>query len=176
MRFEPLAIEGTWRVAWEPHVDERGWFTRTFDAGAMREHGLDPHVEQCSVSFNRLAGTLRGLHHQVGEAAETKLIRCSRGQIFDVLVDLRPASPTHRHWVGVTLDADTLAAVVAPAGVAHGFLTLADDTEVTYAMSTAYNPAASEGVRYDDPAFAIEWPAPPVVISERDLSLPPYER
>jgi dTDP-4-dehydrorhamnose 3,5-epimerase len=158
-------LEGVWLVEPQRLVDERGFFARTYDAELL------PAVVQMSTSFNARAGTLRGLHYQAEPHGESKLVRCTRGAIFDVVVDLRPGSPTRHHAFAVELSADDgLALLVAP-GVAHGFQTLADDTEVLYAMDTPYVPQAARGVRWDDPAFAIAWPEPPAggrTISPRD--------
>lgn len=175
MNLEPLDLAGAWLVVWEPNLDERGSFARTFCADTFAEHGLDPVVAQCNVSSNRHAGTLRGLHLQERPAAESKLIRCSRGAVYDVLVDLRPDSPTYCRWISMTLGQDDAMAVYAPEGVAHGFLTLAEDTELTYQMSRSHDPDRSTGVRWDDPAFGIEWPDAPRHISERDRSFPDFQ-
>ncbi len=164
-------------VELEPHVDERGSFTRTFDAELFAAHGLEPRVAQCSVSFNRLAGTLRGLHYQTDPHEEDKLVRCTRGRIFDVAVDLRPRSPTHRRWVGVELSADGARCLFIPRGCAHGFQTLENCSEVHYQIAAAHSPEASRGVRWDDPAFAIRWPEPPGggrTMSQRDRGFPDY--
>lgn len=176
MRFEPLDLPGAFRVVWEPQSEERGMFARTFCADEFAANGLDPTVAQCNVSFNPVRGTLRGMHHQLPPAAEAKLIRCTRGALFDVLVDLRPDSPAYCSWIGIDLSADDGFALYAPEGVAHGFLTLAPDTEVTYQMSRAYEPSLSAGARYDDPVFGIEWPEPPTLVAERDRTFPDFAR
>jgi dTDP-4-dehydrorhamnose 3,5-epimerase len=170
-------IDGVWLVELEPSVDERGSFTRTFDRDVFAEHGLDPRIAQCSTSFNRRAGTLRGMHHQIGTHAEGKLVRCSRGRIFDVVVDLRPDSATHKQWVGFELSVDGARSVFVPEGCAHGFQTLEDESEVQYQMTTPYAPDHYRGVRWDDPAFAIDWPQPPAggrTMSDRDRSFADY--
>lgn len=167
-------ISGAVVIDLQAHADERGHFARTFDAKVFAAAGLANHVEQCSTSFNRLAGTLRGMHHQLSPHAESKLVRCTRGSVYDVIVDLRLASPSHRTWFGTTLDAAGGSSLFVPAGCAHGFLTLEDDSEVLYQIDAAYVPGASDGVRWDDPAFGIEWPSEPVVISERDRSWPSF--
>jgi dTDP-4-dehydrorhamnose 3,5-epimerase len=164
-------------VVLEPLGDERGWFARTFDAEAFAAHGLEPAVSQCNVSYNAQAGTLRGLHFQREPHGEDKLVRCQRGALFDVIVDLRPGSPTRGGWYGIELAAGDGRSLYVPKGFAHGFQTLADDTEVHYQMSTPYVPGAGDGVRWDDPAFGIAWPpAPPGgrTLSERDASYPDY--
>jgi dTDP-4-dehydrorhamnose 3,5-epimerase len=158
-------------------ADERGWFARTFDAEEFRARGLEPAVVQCNTSFNARSGTLRGLHYQAEPHGESKLVRCLVGEIFDVALDLRPDSPTHLSWHGEVLSAENRRALYIPAGMAHGFQTLAVGSEVLYQMGAPYVPEAARGVRFDDPAFAIVWPAPPpggLVISERDRSYPDH--
>jgi dTDP-4-dehydrorhamnose 3,5-epimerase len=170
-------LPGAYVVELEPIEDERGWFARTFDAAAFEQRGLDAAVVQCNSSFNRRAGTLRGMHFQASPYAEAKLVRCTRGAIFDVIVDLRPGSPTTCRWFGIELRPDDAASLFVPAGFAHGFQTLVDDSEVHYQMSHHYVPEAARGVRWDDPAFGIEWPEPPPsgrVISERDSRYADY--
>jgi dTDP-4-dehydrorhamnose 3,5-epimerase len=157
--------------------DERGWFARTFDAEVFAAHGLDPAVVQCNVSYNARAGTLRGMHFQADPHGEDKLVRCQRGALFDVIVDLRPDSATRGQWFGVELTPSNGRSLFIPKGFAHGFQTLADDTEVHYQMSTPYVPGAGDGVRWDDPAFGIEWPPAPAggrIISERDAAYPDH--
>lgn len=175
MILRELDLAGAWEIVIEPRRDERGAFARTFDADAFRERGLADRFVQTSLSLNDRRGTLRGLHWQAAPHAEGKLVRCVRGRIHDVLVDLRPDSPTFRRHVAVELAADLRNAVFVPEGVAHGFLTLVDDCEVHYAMSAPYAPEAARGARYDDPAFAIEWPEEPEVVSDRDLAWPPFD-
>jgi dTDP-4-dehydrorhamnose 3,5-epimerase len=136
------------------------------------EHGLVDRVVQMNLSYNRLAGTLRGMHFQHAPYAETKLVRCIRGAIYDVIIDLRPDSPTYKRWIGVTLTAANRLALYVPEGFAHGFQTLEDDTEVFYQVSQYYTPSAEGGVRYDDPAFGIEWPLPVTEMSEKDKRWP----
>lgn len=161
-------------VELEPAADERGSFTRTFDAALWQEHGLPSEVVQCSVSRNRRRGTLRGLHFQEEPHGETKLVRCSRGAIFDVVVDLRRSSPTYCRWFGQELSERNDLMLVVPRGFAHGFLTLEDASEVHYQMSTPFVPEAARGVRWNDSAFGIVWPFAPDVISERDQTLPDF--
>lgn len=176
MRLEPLPIDGAHVVLWDPHIDERGWFARTWCAEEFEHLGLDARLVQCNSSFNERQGTLRGMHLQAPPAAETKLVRCTRGRVYDVLVDLRRDSSTFLGWTSVTLDEDDHRAVYVPEGVAHGFLTLADRTEVAYQMSAPYDEALATGVRWDDPAFGIEWPSAPIVISPRDASMPDFHQ
>lgn len=175
--IHPTKLAGVSIVELEPCVDERGSFTRTFDADVFAAHGLDARIAQCSTSFNRWPGTLRGMHYQIHPQAEGKLVRCTRGRIFDVAVDLRPDSPTHMQWMSVELVADGLCSLFIPEDCAHGFQTLEDESEVYYQMTTAHAPDLYRGVRWDDPAFAIRWPEPPGgkrIISDRDCEFPDY--
>lgn len=172
MNFRPLAVEGVFLIEPERHPDERGFFARTFCREEFEARGLETAIAQCSLSFNHRRGTLRGLHFQAATHEEVKLVRCTRGAIFDALVDLRPGSPTYLRHATVALTAESRAEVYLPRGVAHGFQTLADETEVCYQISTPYAPAEARGYRYDDPAFGIPWPEPVTVISEKDLRLP----
>ena len=174
MRFHELGIRGAYSIDIEQVVDERGWFGRVFSYEAFRELGLDVAVAQCSLSFNRRAGTLRGMHYQRHPDEESKLVLCVAGAVYDVLVDVRPSSATHRAWAAVHLDSSGRTALFVPPGVAHGFLTLRDDTTVHYQISAPYSPQASSGVRWDDPAFGIEWPTVPSVISARDAAFEDY--
>lgn len=174
MIFYETEIEGVWVIEPERHEDERGFFARMWDVREFAEKGLHAGIVQCSISFNRRRGTLRGLHYQAPPHAEAKLVRCTAGEVFDVAVDLRPASPTFRHWVGRELSRDNRHALYVPEGCAHGFLTLADDTQVEYQISELHSPEAARGVRWDDPAFAIEWPGEVLVINERDRSYPDF--
>lgn len=175
MIFEQTPIGGAFLITLEPVADERGSFARTFSADEFEAHGLDARVVQCNVSTNVRAGTLRGLHYQAEPRAEAKLVRCSRGAIFDVVVDLRAGSPTRLRWFGAELSAGNGRMLFVPAGLAHGFQTLVDDSEVVYQMSEAYSPEHARGVRWDDPAFGIEWPpAPSRTLSERDRTYADY--
>ena len=174
MIFRPTAIAGAWIVEPELHVDERGFFARTWCAEEFRARGLSDALAQASISHNRRRGTLRGLHYQVTPHEEVKLVRCTRGAIVDIVLDLRPASPTFARHIAVRLDADSRLAVYVPEGCAHGFQTLVDDTEVFYQMSTAHVPAAARGVRWDDPAFAIQWPVPDPILLDRDRTYPDF--
>ena len=175
MIFVELALKGAFLIEPERLEDERGFFARTFCAAEFAARGLRATIAQCNVSYNRRRGTLRGLHYQAPPDEEAKLVRCTRGAAYDVIVDLRPGSATFRHWVGVELSAENRKMLYMPEGFAHGFQTLVDGTELFYQMSTAYVPGAARGIRWDDPDLAIEWP--PVaarVISPRDLALPTY--
>jgi dTDP-4-dehydrorhamnose 3,5-epimerase len=172
--FRQTAIAGVTAVLAEPAEDARGFFARLHcpDEFAAAGHPFAP--VQTSLSRNTAALTLRGMHYQAAPKAETKLVRVMRGRAFDVCVDLRPGSPTHRRWVGLELSAEAAEAVLIPEGVAHGFLTLEPDTDVLYQISPAFEPGHGAGVRWDDPAFGIDWPARPRVISERDAAYPDY--
>jgi dTDP-4-dehydrorhamnose 3,5-epimerase len=176
MRFRETPIEGAWIVETEPATDGRGLFARTFDADEFAARGLEAGVAQCSTSLNTRAGTLRGLHLQAGEHGESKLVRCTAGVVYDVMLDLRPDSPSHGRWHGVELSAERRDAAYVPRGVAHGFQTLTDGSELLYMIDRAYEPAAATGVRWDDPAFGIDWPPAPAgrTISDRDLAWPDY--
>lgn len=174
MIFRELQLPGAFVIEPERLEDERGFFARAFSKDEFAARGLDPTVVQCSLSFNRRRGTLRGMHYQVAPAEEAKLVRCVRGAIHDVIVDLRAGSPTFRRHAAARLDADNRLALYVPPGFAHGFQTLADDTELYYQMSAAYSPEHARGFRHDDPEVGIAWPLPVAVISERDRGLPPF--
>ncbi len=175
MRFEPTRLEGAWLIVPERVEDERGFFARTWCRRELEARGLNACIAQCSVSFNRRAGVLRGMHYQAPPHAETKIVRCTAGAIFDVIVDLRPASKTFRQWFGAELTAENHRMLYVPDGFAHGFQTLVDGSEVFYQISTFYEPASACGVRWDDPAFGIEWPgARERIISPRDRAYPDF--
>jgi dTDP-4-dehydrorhamnose 3,5-epimerase len=172
MRFEPTAIAGLWAVRLHRSEDERGSFARLFAAAEFVAHGLPDRFVQCSLSMTHCTGTLRGLHLQRPPHAEHKLVHCVRGAIHDVVVDLRPGSPTCRRWQAFTLADDGDLALCIPPGCAHGFQTLRDDCEVLYHMDAAYSPEHADGVRFDDPALAIDWPLPVTTVSARDRAWP----
>lgn len=174
MIFSPTPLAGAFIVDVEPHVDERGLFARTFCAREFSGHGLSASYPECSTSFNHKAGTLRGLHYQVAPHAETKLVRVTAGAIFDVIVDLRPQSPTHASWFGIELSSANRRALYIPEGFAHGFQTLTDGAEILYQISRTHVPEAARGVRWNDPAFSIAWPRPVACISERDRQYPDF--
>jgi dTDP-4-dehydrorhamnose 3,5-epimerase len=175
MKLDPTPLPGAYVVELERLEDERGWFARTYDAEQLRAAGVDPTNVQSSVSFNSRAGTLRGMHYQEPPHGEDKLVRCTRGAIYDVIVDLRPDSAAYCRWFGIELTPDNSRELLIPKGCAHGFQTLMDETEVHYQMSYRFVPGAERGVRWDDPAFGIEWPAAERrVISERDASYPDF--
>lgn len=177
MVFVETKLKGVFIIEPERREDERGFFARTFCQREFEAHGVDARVAQCSVSFNKRKGTLRGLHYQIAPHAESKLVRCTRGAIYDVAVDLRLDSPTFKQWAAVELSADNRKALYIPAGCAHGFQTLVDDTEVYYQISEVYHPESARGVRWDDPAFGIKWPITEnTTISEKDLCYPDYPR
>jgi len=174
--IRPTPLAGAHVVELERIGDERGSFARTFDREQFAAAGLDDRIAQCSTSFNLAAGTLRGMHYQAAPHEEAKLVRVTRGALFDVIVDLRAGSATFRQWFGIELDAESGRALYVPPGLAHGFQTLAERTEVLYQINAPYVPEAARGVRFDDPAFAIAWPPPPagLVISERDRTFPDF--
>jgi dTDP-4-dehydrorhamnose 3,5-epimerase len=172
MRFEPTKLSGMFIVEVEPHEDSRGIFARTFCAREFAEQGLVSTFVQSSVSFNRKRGTLRGLHYQLPPACEAKLVRCTAGSLYDVIVDLRPDSPTYLQHIGVELTARNRRAVYVPEMFAHGFQSLEDETEVFYQISAFFVPDKSTGIRHDDPKLGISWPLPVSVISEKDARWP----
>lgn len=174
MVFEETRISGVFIVMPERHPDERGFFARTWCEQEFAAKGLNPRLVQCSVSFNAKKGTLRGVHYQAEPHREAKLVRCTRGGLFDVALDLRPGSSTYLQWTAVELTAENGCALYIPEGCAHGFLTLQEGTEALYQMSEFYHPESARGVLWNDPAFGIEWPFEPVVISERDKSYPEF--
>jgi dTDP-4-dehydrorhamnose 3,5-epimerase len=178
MRFIETPLRGAWVIELERIEDERGWFARIFDAEEFAMHGIEVAAVQCNASFNARRGTLRGMHYQAEPHGEPKLVRCVRGSVFDVAVDIRPSSPTYCRWHGVELSAESGRAFYIPKGMAHGFQTLRDDCEVLYQMGYRYVPDAARGVRFDDPAFGIEWPELPArrIISTRDASYSDFKR
>jgi dTDP-4-dehydrorhamnose 3,5-epimerase len=175
--FRDTSVAGAFVVEPERLEDERGYFARTFSIEEFASRGLDTRVDQCSTSFNLREGTLRGMHYQLAPHAESKLVRCTAGAVYDVAVDLRPESATYLRWFGVELTAENGYGLYVPEGCAHGFQTLADASEVLYQISTPYVSAAGRGVRWDDPAFGIEWPAPPPAgrtMAARDAEYPDF--
>jgi dTDP-4-dehydrorhamnose 3,5-epimerase len=170
LKFVPAPLAGAFLVELDRLDDERGFFARAFCQDEFRAHGLSPAIAQCNVSWNRRRGTLRGLHFQVAPHEEAKLVRCTRGAIWDVMVDLRPASATKLRWHAVELSADNRRALYIPEGFAHGFQTLVDDSEVLYQMSAFYHPECARGLRWDDPAIAIRWPLAEPIVSDKDRS------
>jgi len=175
MIFTETKLPGVFIVDMERLEDGRGFFGRSFCRSEFAKRGLNPDVAQCNVSFNQKAGTLRGMHYQATPHAEDKLIRCTRGRLYDVIVDLRRDSPSFRQWLALELAGDSPRMLYAPKGCAHGFQTLEDNTEVFYQMFEPYHPESARGVRWDDPAFGIEWPKGiPAILSERDRNWPDY--
>ena len=174
MKIGPLPLSGAYTVDVDPRSDERGFFARTFCVNEFAALGMSPRVVQCNISFNQKAGTVRGMHYQIEPHPEVKLVRCTQGAILDVIVDLRPDSATFKQHVGVELTAKNRRALYIPAGFAHGFQTLADETEVFYQMSDFYAPDCARGVRWDDPALTIRWPRPISCISDKDLTYPDF--
>lgn len=174
MQFQDLAINGACVVDLDRREDSRGFFARSFCQREFADHGLVPAIAQCNVSWNRLQGTLRGIHYQRHPSAEAKLVRCVRGAVYDVVLDLRPHSETYRRWVSVELNEENRTAVYVPPGCGHGFQSLCDDTEILYQMSAVYNPDLESGVRWNDPAFAIRWPIAAPIISDRDRNYPDF--
>ena len=174
MRFTPTPIEGVTVVELQPRGDERGFFSRLFCEEEFAAANLETSFAQVNTSFSKSAGTLRGMHHQIGGSAEAKLVKCIAGSIFDVALDLRPESPTFGKFYGTTLSAVNRMMLYVPKGCAHGFLTLEDDTELVYFASNAYDGAAERIVRWNDPAFDIIWPRQPAVLSPKDAQAPDY--
>ncbi|UCG59801.1 MAG: dTDP-4-dehydrorhamnose 3,5-epimerase [Phycisphaerales bacterium] len=175
MRFVPTELDGAYIIEVEPITDERGSFARIFCEKEFAEKGLQGRFVQCNVAWNKAKGTLRGMHYQVAPHAEVKIVRCTRGVIHDVIVDLRPASSTYCKWTAVELDPWCNRMVYVPDGFAHGYQTLAPDTEVFYWMSAFYVPSAQRAVRWNDPVFGIKWPISDPKLSNRDRSLPDFE-
>jgi dTDP-4-dehydrorhamnose 3,5-epimerase len=174
MRFTETKVAGAFLIEPEPIADERGFFARTWCREEFADHGLTPELAQANLSFNHRKGTLRGLHYQAAPHPEAKLVRVTRGAIWDLALDLRRDSPSYLAWFGAELSDANRHMLYVPEGCAHGFLTLTDDAEVAYQMSAPYAPQAARGVRFDDPAFGISWPGAVVVINERDRTYPDF--
>jgi dTDP-4-dehydrorhamnose 3,5-epimerase len=172
--FRETKLPGAFVVEMQEHADERGFFARTFCRHEFQAHGLNPLVEQCNMSFNYHKGTLRGMHFQAAPCGEAKLVRCTAGAIYDVIIDLRPSSPAFKEHVAVELSARNRKMLYIPEQFAHGFQTLEDDTEVVYQMSQFYSAEHARGVRWDDPTFGIVWPEATRTINERDRSYPDF--
>jgi dTDP-4-dehydrorhamnose 3,5-epimerase len=172
--FKETELKGAFVIELEQHRDERGFFARSWCQREAEAHGLNPQVIQCNISFNERKGTLRGMHYQALPHQEAKLVRCTAGSIYDVIIDLRPDSASHKRHIGVILSAQDRNMLYVPEGFAHGFLTLEDESEIFYQMSEFYSPYFGRGFRWNDPAFRINWPFPPSVISERDNSYPNF--
>ena len=172
MIFAETPIEGAYVIDIERLEDHRGFFARTWCANEFAEHGLDVHLVQCNISFNAASGTLRGMHYQAAPHGEAKLVRCTMGSIYDVIVDLRESSPNYLRWYGVELSAANRRMLYIPEGVGHGFQTLVPDSEVSYQMSELYHPESAKTARWNDPAFGIDWPIANPVISDKDRNAP----
>ena len=175
MTFHETKLPGVFEIHLELKGDDRGFFARSWCQREFEQHGLNSVTVQCSVAFNEKKGTLRGLHHQAAPHPESKLVRCTQGAIYDVVVDLRLGSATFKKWIGVVLSAANRHMIYVPEGCGHGLLTLEDRTEVFYQMSEFYYSELSRGVRWNDPAFQIDWPAQPVVMSDRDRTYPDFK-
>jgi dTDP-4-dehydrorhamnose 3,5-epimerase len=176
MIFTETKLKGAFIIDVKRLEDERGFFGRSYCEREFEEYGLNTNVVQANVSHNKKKGTLRGMHMQISPYEETKLVRCTRGAIYDVIIDMREDSETYKQWIGVELTADNFRMLYVPEGFAHGFITLEDNTDVTYQVTQFYTPGSEKGIRWNDPAFNIEWPIEPVVISEKDQAHPDFER
>ena len=170
MNFEPLPLAGSYLIRPEPLADERGFLARTYCSRAFAENGLNENLRQCSILFNSRKHTLRGMHYQLPPHEEMKLVRCTRGAAYHAIVDLREESGTYLQWSGIELNSENRSLLYVPEGVAHGFVTLADATEIFYQMSEFHTPGCEAGIRWNDPAFNIAWPVQPAIISKRDSS------
>lgn len=168
MIFTETPLKDAYIIEFERIEDERGFFARSWCVREFKEYGLNPNLVQCNVSFNKKKGTLRGMHYQAAPHGEAKLVRCTKGALYDVIIDLRHGSPTFKQWFGVELTAENRKALYVPEGFAHGFQTLEDETEVFYQMSEFHHPENAQGVRYDDPAFGIDWPVTSPSLSPKD--------
>lgn len=168
MIFTETKLKGAYLIDVTRIEDNRGFFGRSYCKNEFEKYGLNTNIVQANVSYNRKKGTLRGLHTQNAPFEETKLVRCTRGAIYDVIVDLRPASNTYKQWIGAELTADNYRMLYVPEGFAHGFITLEDESDVTYQVTQFYSPQTEQGFRWDDPAFRIQWPVQPQIISEKD--------
>ena len=175
MIFHETKLKGVFEIHIEPNTDDRGFFARSWCQKEFEDHGLNPRLVQCNISRNARKGTLRGMHYQAEPNPEAKLVRCTAGSIYDVALDIRPNSPTFGQWFGTVLTAENHHMLFIPDGCAHGLLTLEDNTEIFYQMSEFYHPELSRGVRWNDPAFKIAWPAAVEVISDRDRAYPDFE-
>jgi dTDP-4-dehydrorhamnose 3,5-epimerase len=173
--FTETKLRGAWVIDLEARHDERGFFARAYCEREFEAHGLPKMYPQCNISRNRKAGTLRGMHYNAAPHGEAKLIRCVRGAIYDVIVDLRAGSPTNRAWFGVELTAEEGRALFVPAGFAHGFVTLVDDSDVFYQMGDFYRAEAARGLRWNDPRLGIEWPRKPAIVADRDATYPDFD-
>ena len=174
MIFSETKLKGAFIIELEKHEDERGFFARSWCANEFADHGLNSNTVQCNISFNKKKGTLRGMHYQAAPHAEAKLVRCTGGALYDVIIDLRPGSPTYKQHVAAVLTAENYKILYVPEGFAHGFQTLADNTEIFYQMSEFYSPRHARGVRYNDPSFGIEWRIGNPIMTDRDRNYPDF--
>ena len=172
MDFTETKLKGAFIINLKRLEDERGFFARTFCQKEFKEHGLNTQIVQANISYNKKRGTFRGMHMQLAPYEESKLIKCTRGAIYDVIIDMRISSDTYKQWIGVELTAENHQLLYVPEGFAHGFITLKNDTEVTYQMNQFYAPGSEKGFRWNDPAFGIAWPIQPIVIAEKDKNFP----
>lgn len=175
MIFQETKLPGVFEIDMELKHDERGFFARSWCEKEFAEHGLNPRLVQCNISFNTHKGTLRGMHYQAPPFSEAKLVRCTKGKLYDVVIDLRSQSPSYKKWIGVELSESNHRMLYIPEGCAHGFLTLEKETEIFYQMSEFYNAESARGVRWNDNDFGIQWPEAVNVISERDRTYPDFE-
>lgn len=175
MIFTETKLKGAFIIDIDPREDERGFFARSWCADEFQQHGLNPRLAQCNISFNKKRGTLRGMHYQAEPFPEAKLVRCTTGSIYDVIIDLRKDSPTFKHWFAVELNAENRRALYVPEDFAHGFQTLMDNTEVFYQMTEFYHPECARGIKWDDLSIQIKWPIPLPIISKNDQSLLSFE-
>jgi len=176
MKFTETDLAGVYLIDLEPRGDDRGFFSRVFCIDEFSAHGLETQFKQFNTSFSKVKHTLRGMHYQLGEAAEVKVIKCIRGGLYDVVLDLRPASPTFGKWTAAALSAENRRMMYVPKDCAHGFMSLTEDVEMMYFVSTFYDPAQERSVRWNDPAFAIEFPFPPALISDKDANTRDFDR
>ena len=174
IRFKETKLKGAFVIDPERFNDDRGFLARSFSFKEFETHGLNPRIAECNISFSRKRYTVRGMHFQKPPDAQAKLVRCTKGAIYDVIIDLRPESPTFKQWIGEELTAKNRRMLYVPEGFAHGFQTLEDDTEVFYQISNFYTPGSEGGVRWNDPVFGIDWPAAPRIISDRDAGYPDF--
>ena len=175
MRFTETPLKGAWTIDLEPRGDERGFFARAFCQNEFDAHGLKRDLAQANLSYNPKRATLRGMHYQIPPHAEVKIVRCTRGAIYDVIIDLRADSPTRFQWFGVELSADNRTALYVPEGFAHGYQSLTEESEVFYLVTEFYAPGSERGIRWNDPRFAIRWPLPDPVLSPKDAAHPDYQ-
>jgi dTDP-4-dehydrorhamnose 3,5-epimerase len=176
MVFKETRLKGAFIIGLEKIADERGFFSRAWCRKEFETHGLNPNIAQCNLSFNAIKGTLRGIHYQIAPYEEAKIIRCINGKVYDVIVDLRPKSPTYLQWISFELSAENRTMLYVPENFAHGYLTLADNSEVFYQVSQFYSPGSEGGIRWDDPSVNIKWPKiPNLIISEKDKKWPNFK-